>query len=365
MANLKDVAKEAGVSVSTASLVLNKAKGSERISPECVEKVKKTAAKLGYIRNYHHSSIRTGRSQTIGFAIALIEKMRSKYPYYSPVNDRYLANIITGVEAAAHKEGYDLNLFGNTEEEENVLERGITSIKAGRFDGIVIAGSHLTPNMINFLGDTPALPMVVIEPCFPTSLPSVDFNFDGGIRLIVRHLAELGHRDLAWLGEMVDDGADNPRWSACREQVFIREAWDHGIKGFSYRIQAKHMVFQIDRYIKAVGEAVEAILAEKKHFTALVCFNDLIAAVACRTLLKHHIKIPGDIAVVGFDNLESVIANPPLTTIDHKLPLMGERAGELLLEMIKGGADKMKEKAGSVEIVEPALIVRESTAGEK
>jgi LacI family transcriptional regulator len=216
------------------------------------------------------------------------------------------------------------------------------------------------------LTDPPDLPIVVIQPRIETTLPVVEFDDEAAVRLLVRHLRELGHAELLWLGPLP---AQLSR-SSIREQAFMTEVWDAQLRGGSCRFdrnaeREKHPDLDPDDLLMTIAEnALAQLLAEQgdgRRFTAVVCYNDLVAIGACRALARRGLRVPQDVSVVGFDNAEAPFASPPLTTIDHKLPQMGRRAGELVLEMVTGGESVRHARRGYRDVLAPDLIVRASS----
>jgi DNA-binding LacI/PurR family transcriptional regulator len=198
-------------------------------------------------------------------------------------------------------------------------------------------------------------PVVLIQPHFETALPTVEFDVRSGVDLLVRHLAGLGHRGLLWVGPP-EEGA------AGREIDFMRAVWDAGLRGESARWEAA--ATDEGRHERPRARAREAMakrLAAGALPTAVVCYNDEAAAGVVQALLSAGKRIPGDVSVTGFDNVEAELVWPPLTTIDHRFGEMGYRATEILIEMVRGGEEVREAKRGYREVLAPQLVVREST----
>lgn len=360
MPRLADVAKVAGVSVATASRVLNRGKYVERISDACKIRVQAAAAQLGYAANYHAQVMKGGLAKTIAVAMEISGPAQDRTPEALTCHP-YFMNLISGIEAATHKVGFALTLMGPTENE-LAVNRVTEGIREKRFDGGVFLGSVLTPDKTDLLTQAPDLPLVVVQPNVPTALPVVDFNSTKGVDLILDHLAQLGHREIAWLGQL------NPLGKlTVREQYFVQKIWDtkSELRGTSLRFEYPPFEGTADPEQEIVLRAYQAtkkVIAQgKPTFTALVCYNDITAIGCLRALLECNIRVPDDISVVGFDNTHAKFSYPALTTIDHKFAQMGLVAGKLLLEMIGQGKKSYGLFRNQQTTLVPELIVRQST----
>jgi DNA-binding LacI/PurR family transcriptional regulator len=366
MASLSEVARSAGVSITTASRVLNQGKYAERISADCAHRVREAAKVVGYIPNYHARSMKLGRAETVAFALDVGRAggAQTQTPP-GPMGHAYFQNLISGMEAVTHFAGYNLLLIGPSPKM-RATDRALRGLLERRLDGFVLPGLVYSVQKASLVTEGPDLPIVVIQPLVETPLPTVDFDDEAGIRMMVRHLIELGHRDLLWLGPV-----GQMSHARLREQAFMTEVWDAQLRGSSCRFdrraaQAEHtdVLDPNDLTMIAAEEALAKLLAEegdRRKWTAIVCYNDLIALGATRALTRVGLRIPQDVSVGGFDNAQAPFATPPLTTIDHKLFRMGQRAGELLLEMATGGETARQRLREYKDVIQPELIVRAST----
>ncbi len=363
MATLQEVAKIAGVSTTTASRVLNRGKYAERISDAAAQRVREAATRVGYTRSFPHRSIRTGRAETLGMAMEIGGPQRNLSPNRL-TNNTYFHSLISGVEAATHNLGYALTLIGPSEDRRATV-RGIEGIRERRLDGLVVVGTQLghveAQSVVPLLADGPELPIVVVQPAIPTRLTTVDFDETAAAKLTVSHLAEFGHREVLWVG--ASNRPELDQGVSPRENAFMTAVWDAGLRGASCRYWFDHeSTQQPDRLRTQTAEAAfERYLSERpRSFTAAVCQSDVVAMVVCRVLTRRGIRVPQDVSVVGFDDAQAELANPALTTIDHRLAEIGQRAGELALTLAME-PNKAASLRGSRQIIQPRLIVREST----
>jgi DNA-binding LacI/PurR family transcriptional regulator len=357
----------AGVSITTASRVLNNGKHADRISVACSSRVRAVARELGYATNYHHRSLRTGRAEALGIALEIGQVGQSQ-AVAGLIGNPYFHGLISGVEAATHEAGYALTLLG-PHQRASAAERGMLALRQRRLDALVMPGIVRGAGPGSIVAESPELPVVVIQPRVPTLLPTVDFSMADAANMLVEHLASLGHRELLWVGE------DAPQTNA-REQLLMRAAWDHGLRGTSCRyevtdpnampgvaghpedILAGAAAAAIERYVAGMATAADA---SRVRFTAVVGYNDATAIGAMRGLMRRGLRIPADVSVVGFDNATAPMAYPPMTTIDHRFGDLGRRAGELAIDMAIGGDARRLELRGHREVLAPVLVVRDST----
>lgn len=358
MSRLADVAEVAGVSVATASRVLNQGKHVERISEACKAKVYAAAQQVGYAANYHAQVMKRGQAQTIAVAMEISGPSEDRSPEALTCNP-YFMNLIAGIETATHKVGFALTLMGPADKE-LAINRVAEGIREKRFDGGVLLASVLTAEKTDLLTQAPDLPLVVVQPTVPTQLPVINFDDAKGIDLAVEHLASLGHRHVAWLSPLQHDGTIYPR-----EQHFMKAIWDRGMTGCSLRFEYPPFEETNDPEAEIFNRAHDTMhrIMTGKHqpFTAVVCYNDPSAAGCMQALQELNYRIPHDISITGFDNTHARFCYPPLTTIDHQFAQMGLTAGQQLLEMIQKGRKSFTQFRGKQTIIQPKLIIRQST----
>ncbi len=358
MVTLSEVAKAAGVSVSTVSMVLNKTKRSQRISESCANRVRQAAKQLGYVPNYHARSMKLGRAEVIGVALDVTYQ---ETPGHTDLGQAYLGNLVGAIEKKTRQMGYWMSVIGPTKAE-RAIERGAGALKQRRLDGLIIPAPMIAKFRLHLLQQLPEVPVVIIECSEDVPHAVVDFDDAGGVGLAVKHLAQLGHKSLLWVGQKENWNADRAQ---VREQAFITEVWDAGLKGAKATFGPDEMVTDLrhgeEKMIETAGRAVtQQIKDGKLEHTGIVCYNDLCAIGALRALRKAGLRAPEDISVVGFDDLQACMADPKLTTIDHRLDQIGARATELVLEMGQDD-ESFKKLRGVREVIEPELILREST----
>ncbi len=327
-AKIVDVAREAGVSVGTVSKALN---DRGQLKPHTRAHVRAVAERLGFRPNDLAQSLLRGRSFTIG----LISSDRF---------GRFSIPLLEGIEEALDPERIAVFLCKPTDDPEHE-RRHVAALLAKRVDGIIVTARRTDPRRPLDLGRE-VLPVLYayarVEDDAATCLLPDDF---GGGHLAGQHLARLGRRAIAHI-----TGPD--RFDAVRQRrdglrAAMREA------GLPWR---EELVLSGPWSESWGREAVTRLLAERRRFDALFCGSDQIARGAVDALREHGKAVPGDVAVVGFDNWEIVAAEtrPPLTSIDPDLMELGRQAGLRLLAMIGG------ESQPGTTTLPCRLVVRQS-----
>lgn len=322
----------------------------------CVQRVEQAARSLGYVPHYAMSAMRRGRSDAIAMPVeAYFADMLQRRS--GRMHTGYFDEIWSGIRVAAQSEGFSpmqvLPLPGR-----RAIEHAIHALRGRRVDGLVIPAALEPVEADRVEKKVADLPTVMVDAREESAIPSIYFDTTRGIELILEHLRKLGHRDVLWFGPTF-----HRKGMVDRERVFVTSAWDLGMRGQSCRCEPTADVAE-DLLTKARASLVECIKQADGSlaFTAIVCFSDMFAIGAMQALHGLGIRVPDEVSVVGFDNIQAPYTSPGLTTVDHRLHDMGQRATEILIEMIEGGSPAIRERIGHAETIEPRLVVRESTA---
>jgi LacI family transcriptional regulator len=367
MATLTEVAAKAGVSIGTASAVLSPTGKIRSVSARTLRRVQESAAELGYEINYHARSMKLGRSDTIGVALATGNQ---KQVVDGRLGDGYFGRVVAAIEVEVANSGLATTLIGtDTRTNEHAASRGLKMLKQRRLDGLVVLGvTDTESHHDSFYDQTLSEPVVVIEYVRPTPHPVIGWNERVGVELVVRHLAELGHRELLWLGP---GGRPQPR-----EIAFMKSVWDAGLRGESvygrhypaselvssagvtHNRPFRHEEIEIDRAQKAVADRLAQ--SSKPFPTAIVAYNDVMAVGAYRALAAGGLRVGVDVSVASFDNAYAPFMSPGLTSVDHVLPQIARRACGLLLEMVNS-PDVVEKYRSYNELLIPEIVVRPSS----
>jgi LacI family transcriptional regulator len=323
---IRDVAERAGVSVATVSKVLN---GRYGVSAATVAHVQAVIDELGYQSSIVASSLRSHRTNVVGILVADLEPFSTE--------------LLKGAARAVHETDYELVVYsaGGRIADRVGWERRYLS----RLGGTLIDGALLvTPTVIEAdLG----IPVVAVDPhAGDSSVPTVASDNLAGGRSAVEHLIGLGHRRIGFIA-----GRSDLESGRLRRQ--------------GYEIALAEAGLPLDPALIGDGDfdentsrlAALDLLRGPEPPTAIFAANDISAIGVLAAASEIGVEVPGRLSVVGFDNIpESVMADPPLTTVEQPIQMMGQRALELLLSMLGGGEPPQR-------IIMPTkLVERRSTA---
>jgi LacI family transcriptional regulator len=323
---LEMVAERACVSPSTVSRILN---GTAVVSAEKRAAVDEAVAKLGFVPNPVARGLAGGRTLSIGVISQAIDS-----PFYGAA--------LRGIEMELDAVGYSpLFMSGNWHADEEA--RCIDVLRSRRVDGLIVLTGRLSDSALRSLARQ--LPVVVTGRSLKAgNLLSMDFDNREGARQATQHLIELGHRRIAFIG------GDPEHPDAVDRQ-----------QGYRAAIEAAGLRF--DPALVAPGNfsehsgllAVERLLDNRTHFSAIFAANDQMAFGAVLGLYRRGRRVPDDVSLVGFDDLAgSIYIVPPLTTVHNPIQEIGQLAARAMLSLVAG-------ERPAVEVPTPRLIVREST----
>jgi LacI family transcriptional regulator len=326
---LRDIAREANVHETTASRALDPVR-RHMVSPDVVKRVEAVARALNYRINRAASSLRTGRSSTIGVLLPDITN-----PVFPP--------ILRGIEQALAAEGFFAMVanVGEGQTDISVADR----LLAHGVDGLIVATSALHDPLLAHLHKAQAQVVLVNRRDDSGDLPAVVSDDMLGMRLAVDHLVALGHRHIAHLA-----GPQHLSTGMLRRAGFEQSMAAQGLQPVAVEPCAA--------YSRPGGaEAVRRLREQGTRFSALVAANDLIALGAMVELQSAGLHVPSQVSVVGHNDMPLVdMVHPPLTTVRIQHYEMGYRAARLLLEALRGVPG-----TASTVVLRPELIVRGST----
>lgn len=324
--NIQDIAKKLSISTSTVSKALN---GYRDVSIKTRERVMQTALEMGYQPSAAARNLRRGRTDKIGLFL------NTSIDYAVD----YLSGIIPGAVMTA--QGFDKNLliYTITNNDPNHL---LNVCRAGEIDGVILFSTHYDSQTIEtLLNDN--FPFVVMGRAINDERVSyVIPDYYGGSYEATQHLIGLGHRRIAFTTRPELTTANEARL-----QGYLDALADAGI-AHDERLIA-------ETYIEAnSGQAVtETFLQLENRPTAIFAFHDLIAVTVIKTLQKHHIRVPEDISVIGFDGLRAgFMTMPHITTMAQPLSLIGERVIEIINQQIEDPDALPRQEILPVELVE-------------
>ena len=341
---MRDVAKASGFSPATVSIVLNNAPLARYIASTTRQRIEETAKRLGYRPNVMARFLRSKRSQSIGVV-------------FCDVTDPFCTPILRGIENGLYSVGY-LPFFADAHNQRDRFERYLEMLLERHVDGLIVVANWLLAD-IHVLADLNKreIPAATIGWELPgTQLSSVMVDNEAGGRLALEHLYQLGHRRIAVIRgpkRLIDSA---PRLRGV--QKFAKSAKlkiDPGLEVQLPDVIDPNSSFEYGFHL------TEALLRDKKKFTAILAFDDLTALGAIRALAKGGIRVPEDCSVIGFDDVAvAALSAPALTTVRQPLETMGNVAVNIVTEAIKAGHEDRDWSVVSQKL-HPELVIRDST----
>ena len=333
---IKDVARVAGVSVATASMALNNREG---VCKATREKVLKTAQALSYIPNYSARSLVMQDSHCIGLMIPEIQN-----PFYSEIVD-----IMTQI---AEERGYTL-LLGITNNVSRQEAEYVRMFLSRRVLGVIVVPMLADRPDVKHLDLLRAagIPIVFCTETYDgCDEPLVMCDFARGEYDATKYLIDKGLRDFWYVSTDMDANFTRLRYAG-----FVRALNEAGIPVNKDR----ELLVRAPRY-KAAYEVTEQIIRDLPE--AVICINDIMTMAILKRLNEAGLRIPRDISLVGFDDIMfSELVSPPLTTVRQPVKKICEKTMELLDLRIREAGDPQSAEHGSVYLIPPELIVRETT----
>lgn len=330
-ASIKDVAKEAGVSIATVSRVLNDV---DVVNEETKKKVMDAIKKLDYRPNIVARSLKTQRTRTIGIVIP-------------DISSQFYPEIVRGAEDVSNIYNYNVILC-NTDLDIEKEKEYIRVLKEKMVDGVIYMSTSLAPEIITLLQDL-KLPTVLVETSekaeAETEFCSVTIDNEKAAYEAVEYLIKKGNKKIAFIGV-------NPKManaSALRYDGYKKALEENGMEVNQDLVQFGGL--------KAIdgSDGIAAIL-KKTKFDAVFCAGDEIAMGAINTLRDNNISVPNDVDVVGFDNIyTSSLFYPKLTTIEQPTYDMGSVGMRMLIKIIN-----KKELEQKKYVLPYTLIERDS-----
>ena len=316
------------LSPATISLVLNDAPGVRAIPQSTRDRVKAAAAKFDYQPSFYARSLRKRKTYSVGVLVP-------------ELNDSYTAQVLAGVEEFLIEEGY-FYLTASHRRKPDLIEEYPRLLMERSVEGFILIDTALEHSL-----KVPAVAVAghrEIE-----GVTNVVLDQRRAAELTLRHLYQLGHRKIAFMrGGSHSSDADD-RWKclqtvAAELHISVRPELTVQLKS---RVSTPELGF----------EPACELLNRKASFTAMVCYDDIAAIGAIRAIRDYGLRVPEDISVVGFDDIQSAaFYNPSITTIRQPLYQMGTTAARILLQRVRGQVEAPKMLP-----ILPELVIREST----
>jgi len=327
---LEDIGRLAGVSRSTVSRVLN---DQANVKPEVRALVQEVIRRTGYTPNIAARSLVSGRTGVIGLVIP--SRVRSLF------EDPYFSRLIQGISAASNRAGTTLSLFlFQTEEEESELYPRV--VASGMLDGLILTATRMADPLLAQVSPD-EIPIVILGRPDLDGFSYVDADNRNGARQAAEHLCGLGYERIGLLGAPVSTTAGLDRLNGF-------------VEGLAECGMALRPALRIDGdFSEASGYAAMSNLIPRGPDAVFIA-SDTMAIGALRALRESGIRVPEDMAIIGFDGLPaSENTSPALTTIQQPVTEAGARAVHILNDLVTGAST-----APVTEIMPVELVIRES-----
>jgi LacI family transcriptional regulator len=321
---IHDVASLAGVSVATVSRVLNE---KAIVRQETVKRVLDAAKELQYVPHGGARSLSMRQTSTVGVVLP-------------DLHGEFFSEVIRGIDIAARRRGFHLLVSGSHSDWSEMTAMALAV--RGRVDGLIVMVPDMEPDEVQ--ARLPGGVPIVLLNCRSTTTWSIVIDNAAGAEAMVVHLASLGHRDIAFIAgpEGNADAAERIRgWRSGRERVGAPPRDEFLCPG--------------DFSENSGYEAAYALLSAPRRPSAIFAANDAMAIGALSAVRELGLTVPGDLAVVGFDDIPIArFVSPPLTTVSVEIAELGRRAFELFMEGSEPGTEPR------LETLETHLVIRES-----
>ena len=323
-ATIRDVARRAQVSVASVSRVLNR---QDNVSKETRDRVDEAVRELGYVPHAGARSLSLARTNAIGVVLP-------------DFHGEFFSEIVRGMDREASRRGYMLllsNVHAGNEQSANAMRA-----MRGRVDGLIVLAPHLSEHEL--VEALPAgTPAVLINTRDPVGgHPAVRIDNPAGARAVAEHLVALGRKRIVHIAGAPGNVEAQERADAFRTALDAQD-------GVSVEL------VQGDFSEESGEAAIEALLGSAQQFDAVFAANDMMAIGALQALRQAGVRVPEDVAVVGFDDIP-LARHMGLTTVRVRIAELGERALDRLLSMLAGEQD-----SNGQELHMPELVIRSTT----
>ncbi len=327
--SIYDIAKRARVSPSTVSRALD---DHPHIKAETKKRIQELAKEMEYVPSTVAKSLAANKTWTIGMVLAAI-------------SDPFMGRVIEGVERVAIEAGF--NVFISTSQNDRQQEiAAIKMLQKRRVDGIIVIASHLFDQYPRFF-ERSKIPIVIINEQNPgETMHFVTVDDVQAARLAVEHVLALGHRRIGYVGVTTRPKSNQYRLKGYQDALEAA-----GIASDPTLIFTSH---SIEDHAKGGEASLEPLLAAGA--TAVFCFNDTTAIGLLAACYKHGVCVPDNLSIIGFDDIDmAAYTIPPLTTIRQPRFELGQRAMQLMLDLLAG-------REPENQVVPGELVVRQTTA---
>ncbi|WOI53464.1 LacI family DNA-binding transcriptional regulator [Parvularcula sp. LCG005] len=327
MAQIRDVARMAGVSPATVSRAYTQ---PDKVSPDTLARVREAAENLNYKPN---SMAKAFRGKSTDSVLILVPEL----------SNVLFTRVLSGIERVATENNYYL-LVSDTHDDVEIERSGVELVETNRADGVIQLGGRPL-EVLHKRGDDCGIPFVhAIEPVGHRPYPTVSVDNEAAAESMASYLLALGHRRIGVLAGIPDRDVTRTRLNGFRRALA------------AYDLEYSPNDAEFNAFSLSGGaEAALRLLTRTPDLTALFCMSDEIAIGAMRTCLDRGMRVPDDISITGFDNIAfSRFSAPPLTTVMQPAERMGEIAMTLMVNRLKGRPGQERQ------ILPTELVIRGS-----
>jgi DNA-binding LacI/PurR family transcriptional regulator len=327
--NIKEVARLAKVSTATVSRTIN---GSDKVTAETAQRVRNAIETLKFYPNTNARALGSGRSSLYGLII-------------SDITNPFFPELVKSFEDVAVQFGQEV-LIANTNYDPHRMEVCVTRMLQRKVDGVAIMTSEMDEHLIDELSSR-SIPLVFLDTGTPQKgISNIAIDYASGIDAAVEHLSALGHTSIGFIsGPMTLTSA------RVRRRAFMQSLKRKGL------YLDRKLIEEGNHRMDGGHDAMNRLLAKDSRPTAVLTSNDMTAIGAIGALSEHGLKVPRDISMIGFDDIElSAFTQPALTTVRLSRPEIARVAFRALYNAREDASAK-----GAEYTIQPVLIERKST----
>lgn len=316
---INDIARITGYSKTAVSFAFNE---PTRIGKKACEQILAAAAQIGYIPDPMARNFSLRRHQSIGFLLPQIIHYSLRNPY--------MMQVIQGIGSVCQKYGYTLTLIPP-------LNESITdAVRNAAVDGLITMGMKVEMEIVDIMRQR-KLPFVTIDGTPSPTMPSVNINDEQAAYDLMRQVLAQGHRDIVIIS-LPDDAFATVQTDDTSVPTLRKRGYDRALQEVGLTLESSSITTMVSDCTLEDGKHAGHLISKlKTHPTAIVAMSDIVAIGCILYLDEHGYDIPGDISIVGFDNIqESTLVTPRLTTVDQPAADKGYMAAEVLFRMING-----------------------------
>lgn len=333
---IKDVAREANVSIGTVSRVLN---NKMHVAPSTYSRIMAAVEKLHYVPNT--SAIRLVKQSNM--TVLCADSYYKNRAYDNP----HMFDIISGITYELKKKNYTLSLLDLGKKQEEAESAILHAISSNSSDGIILNQFFMTPKIERALLEHDFPHICLGKPNFDSMISWIDTNHALSSNLAVKHLLDTGCKRIAFIGGPEDDGIYKER-----------------LRGYLRSLEHNNLTYHPEYDVctssntQSIAEATQKLLSLPEPPDSILCFNGLFAVIAIQVINNMKLRIPQDISVMAFDNYPyAPLVIPPLSVVDIDMFDLGQKAAKALLKKLDNSELYIQTYTAL-----PHLIIRESTS---